>query len=229
LTFCTLTDSVTTISDISTVKEGEHITTLTGDSQLLSTKMTRISQDQYSMSTTVSLSRSDSVNKSGYFQLYKTSTDGSLMKERNSTAAMQNEPFHSTPNASILTTSRSIRVTEHEPSRRVTDFSRTQMGMVASKPEDPKYHTLSDSSTGKPFTIINNVLAVTHEVHFGRNTKILSNSSDTNEDAGICSTSLCRNGGTCKLKESGYSCNCTPNFQGIGCELGSDVFCIRNV
>ena len=120
--------------------------------------------------------------------------------------------------------SRSVRITEHEPSRRVADFSRTQMGMVASKPEDPNYHTVSDSSTGKPFTIINNVLAVTHEAHFGRTTKELSNVSDTNEDAGICSTSLCRNGG-----ESGYSCNCTPNFQGIGCELGSDVFYIRNV
>ena len=90
MTFCTLTDSVTTISDISTVKEGEHISTLTGDSQLLSTKMTRILQNQYSMSTTVNSSNSDSVNKI-YFELYETSTDGSLMEKGNPTASMQNE------------------------------------------------------------------------------------------------------------------------------------------
>ena len=196
MTFCTLTDSVTTISDISeyisTVKEGEHITTVTGDSPFLSTKVTRILQNQYLISTIISSSRSKSVNESGYFQLYKTSTDGSLM---------ENQLLESTSDASILIASRSIRATEHEPSRRVADFSSTQMGMVASEPKDPKYHLISDRSTGNPFTILNNRSAVTPETHFSRTTKEVSNSSDNDEYAGICSNSLCRNGGTCEAKK----------------------------
>ena len=47
--------------------------------------------------------------------------------------------------------------------------------------------------------------------------------SEKDEDANRCSISPCKNGGTCEAKGRGYSCVCTPHFQGTRCELGSYV------